>query len=249
MGKTNILRYKPGRIIYISILLCMVTCISCTKAPENIITPTSPVPAPGNTPSGNIETFFASDTLIAFNESTNIKWLVVATNNFTVVTYNGVKVANYGSFETGSLKKTTKFTLAVNSGKQATLTVKVADSITSLLWGKGKRLKLTKVEVFIRPAGKTDSAWVDTTIAPRAADERIFFSLNGRSTIILSNAAQNVSPPDGGQFVVNEALTGFTWQGTFFTIITLNNTTLIVTYIAAQTYGPKLLTRNTYQFE
>lgn len=248
MGKTHISGYNPCRIAYIAILLCMVACISCSKPQEDISSPSLPVPTPGNTPSGNIESFTASDTLIAFNESTNIKWLVVATNNFTVVTYNGVKVASYGSFETGPLKKTTKFTLAVNSGKQASLTVKVADSITSLLWGKGKRLKQIRAEVFIKPAGQKDSAWVDTTMSSRAADERIFFSLNGRSTIILSNAAQNVSPPDGGLFVVNEALTGFTWQGIFFTIVSLTNTRLIVTYWV-QYNGIWLLTRNTYEFE
>lgn len=249
MEKTNILARMLGRISCIPVLLVMVAFIGCSKSPEVVIT-TPPIPTPGNnTPSGDIETFIANDTLVPFNKGSKIKWLVVGTNNLTVVTYNGIKVAPYGSFETGPLKKTTQFTLAVNSGKQASVTIKAVDSITTLLWGNGKRLRQTKAEVYRLTAGQTASEWVDTTISARAADERIFFSLNGRSTIILSNAARNVSPPDGGMFVVNAALTGFTWQGIFFTIVSLTDTTLVVTYVVTQANDSKLIMRNTYEFE
>lgn len=223
--------------------------MGCTKQPDGY-TPDVQPPITVSPPTGEIQTFLLTDSLVAFNTGTTAKWLVTGTNLNSVITFNGVKVGNYGVLDTGPLKQTSTFTLAVNNGKKASLILKVADSVTTILWGKGRRLKQTKLEMFIVPAGKTDPVWVDTPMTARVADRRIYFNLDGSSNIIQSVSSRNVPPyPDAGPFVVNASQTAFTWQSIVFNIDTLNNNKLVVTYDAHQANGTTVRTRNTYLFE
>ena len=248
MEKSEGVGYTIYKILIIPVFLMMVTLMACSKPPEDVNPQLPPSPPVNNTPSGEIQTFVLKDTLVGFNNGSSIKWLVTGTNNLTVVTFNGVKVSLYGDLETGPLKQTTQFSLAVNSGKKASITLKVADSVTTLLWGGGKRLKQTKAEVYIIPAGETNPKWVDIPLTAKVADQRILFNLNGSSQVIQLSSSQ-ISPYDSGTFTANAAQTAFTWHGIVYTIVSLNNYNLVVTYEAPQSNGKKLLTRNTYQFE
>lgn len=248
MQKTSGPYFAIDKITGILLFIILGSCMSCTKQPDGYTPPVQP-PSAVNPPTGEIQTFLLTDSLIAFNTGSTAKWLVTGTNLNSVITFNGVKVGNYGVLETGPLKQTSTFTLAINNGKQASVTLKVADSVTTLLWGKGRRLKQTKLEMYIVPAGKTDPVWVDTPMTARVADQRIYFSLNGSSKIIQSVSSSNVSYPDAGMFVVNATQTAFTWQGMVFIIGTLDNNQLVVTYDAAQANATTVRARNTYLFE
>jgi hypothetical protein len=251
MEKTNNPAYTIGRMISISVLLIMTTCMSCSKTSENVTDPVVEDPRPpAAPPSGEIENFIITDTLVPFNViGSTIKWLVIGTNSLTMVTLNGIKVAVNGVLDTGPLKQTTTYTLAVNNGRRASATLKVADSITTLLWNRGKRLKQTRAEVYIVPAGLLYAQWVDTTITPRTADQRILFNYDGTSRLIQVTSSQYPTPNEPGRFVVNVANLSFTWQGKTYIIGDLDNTKLVVTFDEIQPNGAKLHTRNTYLFE
>jgi hypothetical protein len=231
-------------------MLCiMVIVTGCAKSVDpDPITSTPPPVISG--PSGEIQTFTLADTLVPFGNNTLVKWLVTGTNNLTVVTFNGVKVSAYGDLDTGPQKQTTTFTLAVNNGKKATVTLKVTDSITTLMWGNGRRLKKIKKEVFIAHLGQALQQWVDTTgsITPQVLDQRINFRLNGTSVIIQTSSIF-VSDLDAGTFVVNPSQTGFSWRGIVYTFVSIDIKGMVVTYNVLQPNGTTLLTRDTYVFE
>ena len=245
------LGYRFRVTIIAPILLCMVVVISCSK-PEEQIVPIVPVQPVTTGPTGMIQTFTINDTLLPFNTGTVIKWLVNGTNNLTVVTMNGVKVATYGSMETGPVKLSAVFTLEVNSGKKAILTVKTADSITTLLWSKGKSARLVKKEVYIDSTAATANnwGWVDTskTITPFIRDQRIFFGLNNTATLIQGTSNTNVSPGNGGKFITDPGGL-YIWQNTLYTIVSIDATYLVVTFFEALPFSPIRNTRNTYVIE
>ena len=221
---------------------------SCSKSTDNF-TPAVQPPNTVNPPTGVIESFTLTDTLVAFNTGSIAKWLVTGTNLNSVITFNGVIVGNYGVLDTGPLKQNTTFTLAVNNGKKALASLKVADSITTLLWNKGKRLRQTKFEISLVPQGQTDPVWVDTPMTARVIDQRIYFSLDGTSRIYQSNANANVSPPDAGRFIVNVMQGTFTWLGNTYLIGSLDNNELKINYDIALSNGKKVHARNTYAYE
>ena len=251
MKKINSLGYSSGKVLRILVLLMIITLSACSKNSDSFSPAVQP-PASTSPPSGEIQSFTLSDTLVAFNTGSTAKWFVTSTNDLTIVTFNGVKVAFSGVLDTGPIKQATKFTLAVNSGKQSSLTLKVADSLTSQLWNKGKRLKQKKIEWFIAPAGQTEKKWVDTTsslLTPRLADQRTYFYLDGSTKIIQVTPLLYPPPNEAGKFIANAALPGYTWQNTQFLIEVLTDNYLVVTYNATQPNGSWILVRNTYSYE
>ena len=233
----------------IALLFIIITGMwSCSKSTENF-TPAVQPPTTVNPPTGVIESFILTDTLVAFNTGSTAKWLVTGTNLNSVITFNGVIVGNYGVLDTGPLKQNSTFTLAVNNGKQASVSLKVADSITTLLWNKGKRLRQTKFELYLVRAGQTDPLWVDTPMTARVIDQRIYFSLDGTSRIYQSNANANVSPPDAGRFIVNVMQGTFTWLGNTYLIGSLDNNELKTSYDIVLSNGRTVRARNTYAYE
>jgi hypothetical protein len=219
----------------------------CSKATDP--TPIVDPPVVVSPPSGVIQYFTLIDTLVPFNTGSTVKWLVNGTNNQTVVTFNGVIVSFNGVLDTGPLKQNTVFTLAINNGQQSSITLKVSDSITTLLWSNGKAWALVRSEVYIVPANQAQYTWVDTTksIDSSILDQRIYFNYNGGSTIIQSTPSKYVSPGDAGKFVVNSSQTQFTWQGILFTITTLDDKNLVVLFDALQPNGTRVRTRYTYK--
>ena len=230
------------------IFLLLVMLWSCTKSPDNY-TPVVQPPTTVNPPTGVIESFILTDTLVPFNTGSTAKWLVTGTNLNSVITFNGVVVGNYGVLDTGPLKQNTVFTLAVNNGKKASVSLTVADSITTLMWNKGKRLRQTKYELFLVPAGQTDPVWIDTPMMARIIDQRIYFNLDGTSRIYQSSASTYVSPPDAGRFIISASQTAFTWLGTSYTIGSLDANTLLITYDQTLSGGRTVRSRNTYAYE
>ncbi len=175
-----------------------------------------------------------------------LKWLVTGTNAQTVVTINGVKVLFNGILDTGPLKQTTTFTLSINNGKQASVVCYVADSVTTLLWNKGKRLKLIKKEYGYYPAGSPDLQYRDTTITDSEADERIYFNYDNTSRIYLVKAGFSY---DGGRLAVSRGQKSFSWQSRMFDIEQLDINFLKVLFDEVQSNGTTLKLRHTYQFE
>ena len=238
--------------------MIMVTVMSCSKDPgENIIPPVVPPPVV-SPPSGVIDTFYLTDSVVPYNTmGSTIKWLVTGTNTQTIVTLNGVKITFYGALDTGPLKQTTTFTLAINNGKQASRTVRVADSITTNLWNNGKRLRIIMRELSIWNPNNSLYEFVDTTrsLDPYTLDQRIYFSYFGNSKLYQKTANIFVALNDGGRFVVHigtNAMTDpstFRWQGILYTIVTLDDNFLVVTYDAQQSNGAVLKTRDSYLFE
>jgi hypothetical protein len=230
-------------------MIAVLFVVSCSKTSETP-TPTTPITPPTSDykPTGTIESFTLTDTLVAFGYGTIAKWLVTGTNNYTIVTFNGVKIASYGAMDTGPLNRDMIFTLALNNGTQAITSVRVADSIATLLWNGGKRLKLIKAEKYVIDTSNTYRWEVDTTIEKQVLDQRINFNFNGDSKITQSTAAF-VSPGDTGPVVVNGSKKGFLWRGIQYMIVTLDNKYLQVTYNQLQSNGSFILSRNNYQFE
>lgn len=225
---------------------CVMLFVSCSKHDSGPATPT-PTPTPAPSPSGDIATFSARDSLIGFNNQTFIKWLVTNDNAYTTVMINNVKVALYGDMSTGQLKQSSAYTIMLNNNKTASLTVKVADSVTTLLWNKGKRLKQTKLEYYYQPPGDSMQRWVDTPINKQIADQRTYFALNNRtSTIQLSS--MYVAPPDAYFTVTDVAKLNFIWNGVLYIITTLTSDDLVITYGLNTSIG-YIRARNTYKYE
>lgn len=243
----------PIKFLWAFLMVCVLytSMLACTKSSDTVTTPNIPNPNPPvSPPTGEIQSFTLNDTLVAFEKGTVAKWLVNNTNNQTLVTFNGTKVGTYGVLETGPIKQNTTFTLAINNGQQASLLLKVADSVVTLLWNNGKRLKQTKSEALVTRVGQTNPIWVDTSFSDVATDQRIFFNLDGSTKIIQLNPLLFPTPADPGRVIVSaSARNRFTWQGVTYTIVTLDNLSLIVTFDAIQTNGSSLFSRNTYKFE
>ncbi len=239
----RLITYKTSILVFLSI---WVMATSCSKTTDTSF-PTPPPPVISG-PTGEIQTFLISDSLVAFNAGSTIKWLVNGTNSLTVVTLNGVKIGLYGVLDTGPLKQNTTYTLSVNSGKMASITLHISDSITTALWAQGKRLKQVKKEVFILPQGATtDSVWVDTAMSVRVIDQRLYFDLD-RSVKIIQISPNQVAVNDAGRIMINATQDGFTWQGVLYTIVTLNSNNLVLTFLDTSN-GIPIKTRNTYNYE
>lgn len=242
-----------------AILFLMIACMSCSKTnPEP--TPVVQPPPVVSAPSGVIQSFVITDSLIPFDGGSTLKWLVNGTNNQTVVTFNGVIVGVYGVLDTGPLKKNTVYTLALNNGKQASLTAKVADSVTTFLWGGGKRWRQTRLQIAFVPKDSVKSITVDTPMKEQIADQRIYFNLDGTSKILQSTSSRYPPPPDGGKFIIGTVLTNnnslvlytYTWQGIVYTITygSLDGTEFTVSYVGSiTTGGQKYSLANTYKLE
>ncbi|MEO8173849.1 MAG: hypothetical protein ABI581_12225 [Sediminibacterium sp.] len=249
MKKTSFI-YTVLRRTGIMLLVISLLCVSCTKDEPEVIPPTPITPAPATPPSGVIDNFVITDTVVAFYTSgTVLKWLVTGTNNQTVVTLNGVKVPTYGIQDTGPLKQTTTFTLAVNNGKQASVSLRVADSTSTRLWNNGKRLKIIRKEYGIFQIGSATPTYRDTTISDYVLDQRIYFHYSGSSKIFQKTANAYVAIPDGGTFIVSRNQDYFSWMGNVFYINKLDENFLLVEFDETQTNGSKLRLRQTYQFE
>jgi hypothetical protein len=242
MQKTNISRYSLGRILSIAACLFMVACIACSKAEDIPIPIPPPTPAP-TPPSGVIQSFTVDDTLVAYNGSTSYKWLVTGTNSLTVVTLDGTPVKPYGVFGTGALHATTTYTLEINNGKKATVTITVADTLTSLLYNTGKRLKQTKYELLM------GTRWADTTMSQTMIDSRTYFNIDNTSKIILVGPQPFVY--NSGKFTVVQGVStsAFTWQGSIYTVDFIDARSLVLTHDVRQPNGSKIFTRDTFVFE
>lgn len=244
-----------GNLVYVKYtnfigLWVMVLFCACSKPAIDVPVIVSPPPTT-SPPSGVITSFIFSDSLVAYNKGTVAKWLVEGTNSQTVVTFNGVKVPFYGSWDTGPLKKNTVFTLAINNGVKTSVTIQVSDSISSYLWNDGKRLKIIKSEAYVVDTSKTGTGmkWVDTTITLQVADQRISFGFDGSSYIVQSTPSMYIAPGNTGKYIVNATQTGFIWRNIEYTIISLDDKKLVVTYSQTQPDSSVLLKKDTYLFE
>jgi len=245
----NCLFINLQKRVYQVLVILAVSLVSCSKGGGDIVIPTIPTPTPGNnSPTGDIQLFTITDTMVAFNYGSTIKWLINGTNNNTVVSINGVKVGIYGVLDTGPLKQNTKFTLSVNSGKEASITVKVFDSLSTALWNEGKRIRQTKTQMYIVPNGKTDAQWVDTTISAENAIRRIYFNFNGTTTILRMSSGGTMVI-DGGNFTTNIPASRFVWGGVTYTIESLTNLELVVRYVELQPNGTVITRRDYYVYE
>jgi hypothetical protein len=244
-GNQAYVKYGNSIVIWVLLLFC-----ACTKPAPDVPVIVTPPPTT-SPPSGVITTFTMADSLVAYNKGTLAKWLVEGTNNQTVVTFNGVKVPTYGSWDTGPLKKTTVFTLAINNGVKSSVTVQVSDSISAYLWNDGKRLKIIQSEAYVKDTAQngTGMKWVDTAIAPQVADQRISFGFNGSSYISQATPSMYVAPGNTGKYIVNATQTGFIWRNIEYTIVSLDDKKLVVTYSETQPDSSILLKRDTYLFE
>ena len=75
-----------------------------------------------------------------------------------------------------------------------------------------------------------------------------YFNLDGTSKSIQSNANANVAQGDAGKFVITAMQTAFIWQGTTYTLGTLNDTVLVTIYDTV-IGGQTIRARNTYAYE
>lgn len=235
-------------ILTVFIISLLFVLCACSK----IVTPDPTVPpttTPPSAPSGIIQSFTIADTLVPFNKGSYVSWLVTGINTLTIVSFEGIKVANYGSLDTGPLKGNTTFTLSVNSGAKATVSIKVADSVSTALWNNDKGLKLIKTEYFGTLPNDTTSLWIDSTIDKQIADQLIYFSYNGGSRIQQQTSSQYPSPGNTGPFVVINKQTQFIWRQILYTISFLDTKKLVVLFNEEKSSGTPLVWRYTYEFQ
>lgn len=225
-----------------------VSLLSCSKGNDDIVIPVPPATGPGNnTPTGTIQAFAISDSVVAFGYGATLKWLVNGSNSYTLVFINGVKVGIYGILDTGPLKQDTKFTLSLNNGQQASLTVKVFDSLSTALWNQGKGLKQTKTQLYLQ--GPANGRWVDTTISDEDKLRRIYFNFNGTTTIIRTGASTGLPVIDGGKFTTDIPTSTLTWGGVIYRIESLTGIDLTLKYAELQSNGIYITRRNYYRYE
>ncbi|MES2371891.1 MAG: hypothetical protein V4557_04880 [Bacteroidota bacterium] len=244
MRKKSSSVYTFFRMISTMVLIIAVTCTSCSK--DN---PVDPIPTPGppptSPPTGVISSFVITDSLMPFyTGGSMLKWLVTGTNGQTVVTINGVKVLFNGILDTGPLKQTTTFTLLVNNGKQASVVLHVADSVTTLLWNKDKRLKMIKKEFGYYPIGSADITYRDSTMTASEIDQRIYFHYSNTSKILL--ASNNVQY-NGPVFTISRDYKNLSWGGRVYEITQLDANFLNL--VSDDPAGTKTKFRYSYQFE
>ncbi len=240
---------KPLNWLPVLVVFVLLGCAKTTEVPPVIVAP----PTPAITPSGEIQYFTINDTLVPFETRSLVKWLVVGTNSATIVTYNGVKVLVKGDIDSEPIKKATTYTLEVNSGKKATVSIKAADSLATKMWNNGKRLKLKKKEMYIIPLLGliADARWVDTTksVSPQVLDQRIYFHYTQTSRVIQLNPQLFLPAITLGNFIPNSEMKTFFWQGITFTIDYMDDSMMTLLYDELQTNGKKIQTRITYLFE
>lgn len=245
----QLILHKRFSWLPVLVVFVMLGCAKTTEVPPVIVAP----PTPPITPTGEIQYFTINDTLVPFETRTLVKWLVIGTNSATIVTYNGVKVLIKGDIDTEPIKKATTYSLEVNSGKKATVSIKAADSLATKMWNNGKRLKLKKKEMYIIPllGLLTDAKWVDTTksVTPQVLDQRTYFHFTQTSRVIQLNPQLFPAPPTPGNFIPNSDLKTFFWQGITFTVDYMDDSMMTILYDELQTNGKKILTRSTYLFE
>jgi hypothetical protein len=236
--------YSFLNALRLPVLFSMVILFACSKPkdePVPVIPP--PVPPQSTTPSGVIEYFTINDTLIGYNKSTDCKWLVTGTNSLTVVTLGGNKVTTTGPFPTGRLLRDSLFILAVNSGAQMQQMVRVADPVTTALYNDGKFAMKTKTEI---ADTNTAKKWKDTVMLVGSKEEKIYFKLNGTSTIFANSTAP---ASDGGPVVVTVISQTpppvFIWRMITYTIVSIDNQYMTLSY-----YLPNIAKelRDTYTF-
>jgi hypothetical protein len=244
MKKTSSSGYTFFKIISMLLLTVVVMCISCSKddPPEPIPAVTPP---PASPPTGVIDYFVITDSLMPFyTGGSYMKWLVTGTNAQTVIKINGIKVNTNGILDVGPLKLATTFTLTVNNGKQASVNVYVADSITTLLWNKGKRLKMIKKEFGVYPIGSATVSYTDSTMTDGEKDERIYFHYSNTSKILL---ASTNSQYDGPKFTISRDLKNLSWRGHLYDINLLDD--VFLTLILDDPGGAKTKMKYRYLFE
>jgi hypothetical protein len=123
-----------GRSLAFYFLLSTVFFAACSKKPDIIPVPVPVVVPPVVTATGTIASFSVKDTLVPFNTGTLVSWTVDNANTKTVATLNNNTVSlPTGTLNATALKVNTTFTLALNSGVSESKTLKVADSLTTLL--------------------------------------------------------------------------------------------------------------------
>ncbi len=230
---------------YTGIAVCLVVALlwGCSK-PDPVVPVIPPTPPPVTpSPTGYIQNFQITDTLVAFAYGSTLKWLVNGTNNYTVVTINGVKVGLYGVLDTGPLKANTKYTLSVNSGKDSSVSIKVADSLSTALWNGGKSLKISKAELFDPVKNVFDT----TSIDPELLLQHIYFNFNGTTTIIRKSGGLT-SVTDAGPFTTS-AGTRFMWRGISYSIESLSDLKLVARFQELQSGGVVLTRRYTWTYE
>jgi hypothetical protein len=250
MPKRTISREQNGFAVAFAGCCLFLLLIACSKSSDPTPAPV-PTPPVNTNPTGVIGSFTVNDTLIAYKSGTTLHWLVNNTNNYTVVTVNGIKVTTYGSWDTGPLTDTTGYVLAVNNGLRDSLTVKVADSIISALWNSGKRLKIVKREYWAIPNGATDPVWVDTTAAKVSAqvlDQRLYVSLTG-STNIIQLTSGYPAPGYSGRITTQQGDSSFSWNSRTYSIDSLTDKVLLIRYNTPVTGSFTQPTRDRYLFE
>lgn len=223
-------------------LIIVVMCTSCSKEPTPEPIPIPPIPTTPP-PTGVISSFVITDSTMPFHTAGSIlKWLVTGTNAQTVVKINGVIVLFNGILDVGPLKQTTTFTLEVNNGQKAAVVCYVADSLSTLLWNKGKRLKLTKKDYGYYP----NPVFQDSSVLDSEANERIYFNYDKTSKILLvsSNSQYN-----GPKFTVSSDLKSFSWRGLFYDVGLLDANILTVFFDEAKPNGTRLKWRYKYEYE
>lgn len=210
---------------------------ACTKPDDPgilVVDTTRPV-AQG--PTGTIKEFVALDSLIGFLHSTFIRWNVTETNSKTVVMYEGVSVPIYNSAQTAALRQTTTFKLSINNGKSATVTVQVADSLTTGLWNEGRRWYVVDAMSFEpQVIGGIQVDWI-SHYTSELGSMRTMFYLDGSSKVVQNNPMLP-QPRPSGSFVTRydsatisaPAVASFTWKGRIYVIDTLASDRLTVRF-------------------
>lgn len=226
--------------------LFLLAIVSCSKTvdPTPVVPPPTPTP---QTPSGVIDYFRMQDTLIGFNRTSNMSWLVSGTNSLTKVSIGGVYVGNAGAISTGVMKKDTVFTLSVNNGMEAKLKLRVADSILTLLWNDGKIAVREKTETL-----DTANIWRDTVIAtPVSGKDQIAFLLTGK-TVVTNNTgsydAGRVLITPGDNTVMPAIPTILIWRNTNYTLLSIDAQRFILTRRGPDIYGNVVDWRETYRY-
>lgn len=220
-----------------AVLLLGLFFAACSK-PENfkdvVVDTTRPVV---QGPTGTIKEFLALDSLIGFLHSTFIRWNVTDANAKTVVQFEGVTVSLYNSAQTDALRKTTTYKLTVNNGKSATVTVRVADSLTTGLWNDGRKWYVADAlsyEPQVINGSQVD--WI-SHYTSELGSTRTMFYLDGTSKIV-QNSPIFPQPKPSGSFVTrydsatvsSPAVASFTWKGRIYVIDTLANDRLTVRF-------------------
>jgi hypothetical protein len=153
------------------------------------------------------------------------------------VQLEGVTVPLYNSVQTDALRQTTTFKLTINNGKSATVTVRVADSLTTGLWNDGRKWYVADAlsyEPQVINGSQVD--WI-SHYTSELGSTRTMFYLDGTSKIV-QNSPIFPQPKPSGSFVTrydsatvsSPAVASFTWKGRIYVIDTLANDKLTVRF-------------------